>query len=229
MTTKTASMPTRLSLGRRLIRGPAHVFLRLLGWRLGDPPPPLRRYVLIGAPHTSNWDGFLLFVVTLAAGVKLTVLMKDSLFRWPLGPIVRALGGKPIDRSRSMDMAQQFLDLFASHEDMVIAIAPEGTRKRVSFWKSGFYEIAEQAGVPLVLGYLDYAKREGGFGPVVEPGDDIDADMEIIRTFYATKSPKYPEQAGPIRLRPYVARNRASAKQGLRPAEPEPAEPGDTR
>ncbi len=229
MTTQTASVPGQLSLGRRLIRRPAHLFLRLLGWRLGNPPPTLRRYVLVGAPHTSNWDGFLLFVVTLATGVKLTVLMKDSLFRWPLGPIVRALGGIPIDRSRSMDMAQQLLDLFANHEDMVIAIAPEGTRKRVAFWKAGFYEIAEQAGVPLVLGYLDYARREGGFGPVIDPSDDIDADMETIRTFYAGKQPKYPDNAGPIRLRPYVSRNRARAKLGMQPAEPKGDEAGDTR
>lgn len=211
MTAIEPQMPT-LSWQRRLLRRPARLLVRLLGWRIGPTPPPsIPKYVLIGAPHTSNWDSFFALTTTIALGVKINFLMKHTLLKTPAGPILRLLGGIPLDRTASMDMAQQILDAFARASSLIIAIAPEGTRSKVQFWKAGFYEIAEGAHVPIVLISVDYRRREVGYGPVVPVTGDIDADMSIIREFYSQMTAKYPENASPVRLRPYVARNRARA------------------
>ena len=204
MTATEPRMPT-LSWQRRLLRRPARWLIRLLGWRIGPtPPPPIPSYVMVGAPHTSNWDSFFALTLTVALGIKINFLMKHTLLNGPAGPILRALGGIPVDRTSSMDMTQQILDAFARDPDLILAIAPEGTRSHVSFWKAGFYEIAEQAGVPLLLVYVDYGPREVGFGPVVPVTGDIDADMAVIREFFSDKTAKYPENASPVQLRPYV-------------------------
>jgi 1-acyl-sn-glycerol-3-phosphate acyltransferase len=181
----------------------------MLGWRIKDlPPEGVPQYVLIGGSHTSNWDAIILVLTGLSLGIKIGFLMKSSWFRWGLGSVFRSLGGIPIDRSKSMDMMLQVLDLFAEYEQLILAIAPEGTRRRVGFWKAGFYEIAEQAKIPIVLGYIDYTSRSCGFGPALYPSGDIEADMQVMADFYANITPKFPQQAGPIRLRPYVIRNR---------------------
>jgi 1-acyl-sn-glycerol-3-phosphate acyltransferase len=199
----------RLPYATRFLKWPARLTMRMLGWRIKDPPPKdLPQYVLIGGPHTSNWDAVIMLLVGFSSGIKIGFLMKDSWFRGPLGPIWKALGGVPIDRRTSTDMMAQILDLFAAHPQLIITITPEGTRRYVAYWKAGFYEIAEQAGVPIVLGYLDYRHKLCGFGPALHPSGDIAADMATIRDFYAPVTPRHPEQAGPIRLRPYVIRNR---------------------
>lgn len=202
-----------LSWPRRLLRRPARWLLRLMGWRIGPGAPPIPKFVMVGAPHTSNWDSFFGLATTVALGVKINFLMKHTLMGTPGGWILHMLGGIPIDRTSSMDMTQQILDAFARESHLIIAIAPEGTRSRVEFWKAGFYEIAERAGVPIVLTYVDYGRKEAGFGPIVPMTDDIDADMAFIREFYSHITAKYPEKAGPIRLRPYVKRNRERARR----------------
>lgn len=186
---------------RRFLRGPARAILRLTGWRIAGAPPPIPRYVVIAAPHTSNWDGILMLLATTALQYPLNFLMKDSLFRGPLGPVARRLGGIAVDRRRSANTVEQIVAAFRQREAMALAIAPEGTRRPAECWRSGFYHIALQAGVPIVLGYIDYARREIGFGPVLWPTGDVRADMDRVRAFYADKIARHPERVGPIRLR----------------------------
>lgn len=176
-------------------------FLKLSGWKLVDPPPDLPKYVLIAAPHTTNWDLVYMQAVGYANRMGVSWMGKHTLFKPPFGPIMRALGGVPVVRHERRNMVDQIADEFAKRDHFIIAIPPEATRKRAEYWRSGFYYIAKAAGVPVVLGYLDYAKKEAGFGPPLYPSGDIKKDMDIIRAFYTGKVGKYPEQFGPIRLK----------------------------
>lgn len=182
----------------------ARALFGLAGWRIVPPPPDLRRCVLIGAPHTSNWDGIHLLLFAAATGLRIHFLIKASWLRGPLGPLVRALGGIAIDRSQRHNTVEQLALLFASRADLILAVAPEGTRRHVPHWKSGFYHIALAAGVPIVLGYVDYRRRETGCGPLLMPCGDVQADMDKIRAFYADVTPRFPAQVGPIRLQAEV-------------------------
>ena len=172
----------------------------LTGWRVEGEQPDSPKFVLLAAPHTSNWD--LLYLLTLAwsVGIPVAWMGKHSIFWGPLGPIMKALGGVPVRRDRRNDLVQQMSDRFRDAERLVLTVQPEATRARAEYWKSGFYQIARAAGVPIHLGYLDYARKAGGFEASIVPSGDIDADMEVIRAFYADKSARYPELVGPIRL-----------------------------
>ncbi|GAB4572265.1 MAG: lysophospholipid acyltransferase family protein [Anaerolineae bacterium] len=183
------------------MQAPTRLILRLLGWRIIGTPPDIPKYVLVGAPHTSNTDGFLMILVTTALRMRLNFLMKDSWFRGPLGAISRRLGGIPIDRSTSHNTVEQIVEAFKTHDTLALAITPEGTRRRTDHWRSGFYHIARQAGVPIVLAFADYTRKEVGFGPVITPTGDIKTDMDRIRAFYADKTGRFPENFGPVRLR----------------------------
>jgi 1-acyl-sn-glycerol-3-phosphate acyltransferase len=126
---------------------------------------------------------------------------KDSLFRGPFGFFFRAVGGLPIDRSASHNVVDQVVHEFNTRERMKLVIAPEGTRKQTDHWKSGFYHIARGAQVPVVLGFIDYKHKLCGVGPTLQLSGDVEADMRIIRAFYAPITGKHPEQTGEIRLR----------------------------
>ena len=178
----------------------ARALLGLVNWRVVPPPADLRRFVLIGAPHTSNWDGVHLVLFAAAAGLRVNFLIKESWLRGPFGPLVRAVGGIAIDRSQRNNTVEQIAGLFEARADLILAVAPEGTRRLVPYWKSGFYHIALAAGVPLVLGYVDYQRRETGCGPVVPLTGDVQADMDQLRAFYASIIPRFPEKAGVVRL-----------------------------
>jgi 1-acyl-sn-glycerol-3-phosphate acyltransferase len=162
--------------------------------------PQATRFVLIAAPHTSNWD--LAFLLALAAGFDLRVcwMGKHALFRPPFGWLMRLAGGIPVVRHRRGDMVAQAARSFANAEKLVLVVPAEGTRERVSHWKSGFYHIARTANVPIVLGYLDYRRRRGGFGPSIQATGNIRADMDRIRAFYADKVGRYPDKFGEVRL-----------------------------
>jgi 1-acyl-sn-glycerol-3-phosphate acyltransferase len=174
--------------------------LRLIGWRMeGQLPGP--KCVLIGAPHTSNWDfpiGLLLF---WSLDIDAHWVAKHTIFRWPIRGLLRALGGIPLDRTNTENFVDQMVERFALSERLVFALAPEGTRKHTDYWRSGFYWIAHGAGVPIALAYADYARKVGGIGPSFVPTGDIESDMEKIRAFYADKVGKHPEKLGSIRLR----------------------------
>ncbi len=180
----------------------AQALLRLLGWQVSMQSPPPPRFVLVAAPHTSNWD-FLLFLLAMSAlDLRIHWVGKHTLFRGPFGRLMEALGGVPVDRRAKGDFVAQMVAAFKQREDMALAIAPEGTRSAAPYWRSGFYYIALGAGVPLGLGFLDYGRKEGGIGPFIIPGGDPEVDMAMIREFYGEMKGKHPENQGDIRLRP---------------------------
>jgi 1-acyl-sn-glycerol-3-phosphate acyltransferase len=174
--------------------------LRMRGWGLEGEPPALQKFVLIAFPHTSNWDFFYLMLLAAAYDVKISWVGKHSLFRWPFGGVLRMLGGIPVRRDRRSNFVTQMVAAFATAERFVLVVPAEGTRRRAQHWKSGFYHIARSASVPVVLGYLDYRRRRGGFGPALVPSGDVRADMDVVRAFYADKAGKYPSNSTPIRL-----------------------------
>ena len=164
------------------------------GWKTEGAKPDLSRYVIIAAPHTSNWDFVYTLCLTFIYRIDAVIMMKDAWFRWPLGPLFRWMGALPIDRSRANQVVAQSIAKFQKRDRLILVVPPSGTRKRVLYWKTGFYRIANGAGVPIVLGFLDYRRKVGGFGPTVTPTGDIDADMAAIRNFYRDISGKYPLQ-----------------------------------
>lgn len=181
------------------------IVLRIYGWAPEGELPTERRFVLVAAPHTTNWD--LLFFLALAwvYGVHPNWMGKHTLFKPPWGTIMRLLGGVPVRRDRRNDLVKQMADIFveaaAAGRNLILTIPPEGTRGGGTHWKSGFYRIAEAAGVPIVLGFLDYARRRGGFGPSFVPSGDVRADMDRVRAFYAEIKGKFPEHFTPPLLR----------------------------
>ena len=171
----------------------ARVWLRLLGWRIVGTPPDVPRYVLIGAPHTSNWDFFYMLLVCFSLRLQVYWMGKNSLFPWPLGGLMRWLGGIPVDRSKPGGLVEETVAAFAREERLIVVIPPEGTRSRVRQWKTGFYRIAAGAGVPIALGYLDFRKKEAGLATLFTPSGDLDADMVKIRSFYSGVVGRNPE------------------------------------
>jgi 1-acyl-sn-glycerol-3-phosphate acyltransferase len=161
---------------------------------------PPGRCVLIAAPHTSNWDLAYLLAISWVVGVRVSWMGKHTLFRGPMGPVMRALGGVPVRRDRRNDLVAQMTAAFAQHPSLVLTVPAEGTRSYAPRWKSGFYRIAQAAEVPIVLGFLDYARRRGGFGPTISPSGDVKRDMDRIRAFYADKVARHPDCFGPIEL-----------------------------
>lgn len=187
-----APRPTRL-LGR--------LYLRACGWRVAGALPPCRHAVVVAAPHTSNWDLPYMLAVAWALGVRPSWLGKRELFRAPFGWILRRLGGVPVDRGARQGLVGEAVARFAEVDHLLLVIPPSGTRARAPHWKSGFYHVARGAHVPIVCAYLDYRERVGGIGLVLTPTGDMRADMDRIRTFYASKQGKYPAQMTPVRLR----------------------------
>ncbi|GAB4215953.1 MAG: lysophospholipid acyltransferase family protein [Rhodoferax sp.] len=161
-------------------------------------PAQATKCVLIAAPHTSNWD--LPYTLMVAFALRLNVLWmgKASLFRFGLGPLMRALGGVAVDRSQAHDAVRASAQRIAQANGPVQwIVAPEGTRRKVHTWKTGFHHIARQAGVPILTAHLDYGQRRGGLGPVFEPGDDVQADIARIKAFYAPMKGRNPQQYAP--------------------------------
>jgi 1-acyl-sn-glycerol-3-phosphate acyltransferase len=172
---------------RRVLRGLSVAFLRASGWRVeGQLPPQARKCVFIAAPHTSNWDLPYTLMLGFALDLNLYWMGKASLFKPPFGGVMRWLAGLPVDRSKSNNaVAAAAQALREADGPMQLVIAPEGTRSRVREWKTGFYYIAQEAGVPIVLAYVDYGRKVGGLGPLFTPTGDLQADLAQIRQFYA--------------------------------------------
>ena len=162
------------------------IFLKMLGWRVEGEIPNIKKFVILAAPHTSNWDFPISLAIAFALKIKIYWMGKDAMFRWPFGAACRWLGGIPIDRSRSHNTVEQCVRAFEDRDKLIMVIPPEGTRKTVSYWKTGFYHIARGANVPIVLGFLDYRRKKGGIGPTFYPSGRIENDMEEIKAFYAT-------------------------------------------
>lgn len=179
----------------------ARGFLRITGWEPEGEAPSEPRFVLIAAPHTSNWDLAYLLALAQVFGVRVSWMGKHTLFRGPWGAVLRRLGGIPVKRHERGRMVERMARIFEEHERLALVVPAEGTRGYTPYWKSGFYHIARQAGVPIVLGYLDYPRRRGGFGPALQPSGDLRRDMDVIRAFYAGKVGRHPANKGEIRLR----------------------------
>ena len=175
--------------------------LRMLGWTLDKNLPSQKKYVLVGAPHTSNWDLPLGLLYMFAQGIRFQWIGKHTIFRGPARAILKSIGGIPVDRRVRSGVIAQMGKRFDAHENMILLIAPEGTRSRTSYWKTGFYYIALQAKVPIILGYLDYKEKKMGIGCPFFPSGDIEKDIEIVRTFYRSKTGRHPELQGEIRVR----------------------------
>ncbi len=179
----------------------AGTFLRITGWKSEGEAPTARKFVLVAAPHTTNWDLPYMLALAWSLEMRLSWMGKHGLFRWPFGGLMRWLGGIPIRRHLQEDVVTQMAAAFGSSNALVLAVPAEATRALVKYWRSGFYHIAMAARVPIVLGFLDYSRKSGGFGPAIEPSGDIKRDMDKIRAFYADKVDKYPEKFGEVRLR----------------------------
>ncbi len=168
--------------------------LKLRGWKLQGNPPTTPKYVLIGAPHTSNWDFPLALAMAFVYRFDMHWMGKDSLFKGWRGPIMRWLGGIPINRSSSNNVVSQTIEEFNASNRLVVAIPPEGTRAKVDKWKTGFYYIALGANVPIALTFLDYKRKVGGFLSTFYPTGDTEKDIAKMRALYAGISGKYPSQ-----------------------------------
>ncbi len=166
--------------------------LKLTGWRMQGDWPAIDKMVLVAAPHTSNWDGLQMLVAAGYYRIRLRWMGKKSLTTGPLGWIIKALGCVPIDRSQSNDVVKTMADAIGAANSMVLAIPPEGTRARVSEWKSGFYHIAVAANVPIVLSVLDYKRKTMSIAGVLYPSGDYEADLPVIRSYYADAVGKHP-------------------------------------
>jgi 1-acyl-sn-glycerol-3-phosphate acyltransferase len=182
------------SMVSRAVRSLLTWFFRRQGWTATGVVPEPRRFVIIAAPHTSNWDFIYYIGLTQSLGIKPDFMAKTSLFRWPMRNFMLDMGGVPVDRRKGGNYVQAMIDEFARRKEFMLTIAPEGTRGSVRQWKTGFYHIALGAGVPLVVGMMDYGRKTGGLGPAIWPTGDYEADMKKVAECYATVIPRHPHK-----------------------------------
>jgi len=169
--------------------------LEKLGWQIEGNLPALPKLVVAVAPHTSNWDFVIAMAASLALGVKISFLGKHSIFIWPWRNWLLRWGGIPVRRSERHGVVDQIAKQFAAQQQLILGVSPEGTRKKVSQWRSGFWNIARTAGVPIQLLGLDYAQKKLVFGPLLQPGDSFDQDCQQMRLFFQQMTAKKPEFA----------------------------------
>lgn len=169
-------------------------FWKRKGWKLVNDIELPKKCVICIAPHTSNWDFFWGNILRHKLHLRASFLMKKEWFSFPLGKLMRKLGGIPVDRSQQLSLTDAMADIFRDNELFRLVITPEGTRKLNQEWKKGFYFIALKAQVPIVLAFIDYQKREMGFGKMFIPTGDVDADLVTIKAFYKDKVGKFPDR-----------------------------------
>jgi 1-acyl-sn-glycerol-3-phosphate acyltransferase len=175
------SVPRR---GGRIRAAIGRLVLRLLGWRIEGNLPDLPRMLVIAAPHSSNWDFVIGVALVFAMRLDIRFLGKAELFGGPLAPLMRWLGGTPVNREHPEGVVADAIKGFTGSPKFLLAMAPEGTRKPVEHWKTGFYRIALGAGVPIVPGFFDNARKRVGFGPPLTPTGNLAGDVERLRSFY---------------------------------------------
>ena len=173
----------------------------ITGWKVaGAVPKDIDKAVMVAAPHTSMWDFVYVTCAFSLMRLPMKLAIKKEMFFFPLGWLLKTLGGMPIDRKskktgeKKLSTVQAMINLFDTDEKVFMVVAPEGTRKQVKRWKTGFYRVAEGAGVPIVLGYLDYKNKEAGIGPIIHVSNDMEADIEKIMAFYRPIVAKHPEK-----------------------------------
>lgn len=168
--------------------------LKLTGWKLVGQLPVEKKFVMIVAPHTSNWDLFVGLMGKFAIGGRFNFLAKRQVFFFPLGLFLKSLGGIPVDRSKSHALVDQVVDIFKTRDEFVLAITPEGTRSPVKRWKTGFYHIAQKANIPIAMVAFDYKNKEIILRKAFWPTGDIDKDFKEIQGFYRGIHGKYPKE-----------------------------------
>ncbi|TQK71927.1 MULTISPECIES: 1-acyl-sn-glycerol-3-phosphate acyltransferase [unclassified Nocardioides] len=192
-------MAHRMRVRRSIARGA----LKVTRWRLvGDVP---EAGILVGAPHTSQWDWVAMLMIAWANGARPRVLVAAHYFDGPVGWVLRRTGGIPLDRSSPGATVRALLKAAEEDDAFQLVIAPEGTRSKGEFWKPGFYRISEQTGLPVTLGFVDGPTRTLGMGPSFHPSGDVAADMDLVRAFYADKQGIKPELRTEPRLREETA------------------------
>ncbi|WP_298741471.1 1-acyl-sn-glycerol-3-phosphate acyltransferase [uncultured Microbacterium sp.] len=179
----------------------ARAYWALSRWRLRTQPAPTRPTILIGAPHTSNWDFVLMLAISWRLGIPIRWLGKESLFAGWRGPIMRGLGGIAVDRSDAGRVVADVVAQVHAGEVFGLVVTPDGTRGGNTHWKSGFYRIARETGMPVTLGYVDRTTMTTGLGPTIDLTGDVAGDMDRIRAFYADKAGLRPHLRTEPRLR----------------------------
>lgn len=177
------------------------IWLKLTGWTVEGGPPRVTHAVVVGAPHTSNWDLIYMLAITGVLRIRVNWLGKHTLFIPPFSYLLKRLGGIPVDRGAPRGAVRQAAQRLKQPAPMLLAAAPSGTRSKRDHWKGGFYWIALQAEVPVVCGYLDYKKRCGGFSEAIPLSGDVGEDMDLIRAFFHDKEGKHPDKKSRIYLR----------------------------
>lgn len=174
--------------------------LRIAGWRIEGALPDLPKFVVAAAPHTTNWDFLVMLGVVFATRLPVHWLGKHTIFRRPFGALFTRLGGIPIDRSQRANVVKHLAQVFEARQRFVLTISPEGSRQQVGRWKSGFYHIAKNAAVPLLLVSVHYPRRTVTIGSPFHPSDDPTADAQHITAFFATARGKFLQEPGVIEL-----------------------------
>ena len=177
------------------------MILMLFSWKVNTNTPTVNKYILVAAPHTTNWDFPLMILTSQILNIKIFWMGKKSLFSWPINNVMLKLGGIPIDRSKQNSIVEQLANRIQNSDKFVLVIPPEGTRSRTEHWKSGFIHIAKSAKIPIVLCYLDYKTKETGFSAPIDFDQDPEKIMEIAKQFYKGVTPLYPKNFGPISLK----------------------------
>lgn len=168
--------------------------LKIWGWKVENEFSEFDKCVIVGAPHTSNYDFVLSMIYFLSFGIKISFFMKKEWFKFPVAKLFKFLGGIPVDRQKKSNLIDEITDLYKNSKKLFLMLSPESTRKKVSHWKRGFYYIAKASNVPIVLAYIDYKYKTMGIGPVFYASDDVEADMRKTKQFYKTINPKFPEK-----------------------------------
>ena len=187
----TSTTPRKRSVLSRLVRRIIMMLYRWKGWKLDGHLPDIPKYVIAGAPHTSNWDFVFFIGATAEEGIEPNFMGKHTLFKWPMTRFMLDMGGIPVDRTRRTNVTQQVAEEFARRERLALVIAAEGTRSSKGEWKSGFYHIAMAAGVPIVPAWVCNARRILGFGPPLMPTGNYGADLARLAAFMRSKLPDY--------------------------------------
>ncbi len=173
------------------------IYFKLLGWKVvGNvtmSKDTVKKAVLIAAPHTSNYDFFIALLLRQVIGIKSNFVGKKELFVWPFGYYFRSIGGAPLDRTSGQNKVQAIADLFEKRDEFRLAISPEGTRKKVENWKTGFYYIAKAANVPIIMFTLDFGRKQNKISEPFYPTDDFESDLRFIKTFFEDVQGKVPQ------------------------------------
>lgn len=201
--------------GKRIKKLVGDLWLKTFGWKVEGGVPDTRKAIVIAAPHTSNWDFPFTMAIAWSLGLDIAWLGKHTLFKPPFGTIMRSWGGIPVDRRGAHNLVTQVANKIKESDDLLVIVSPEGTRGSTGRWKTGFYHMAVEAEVPVILGFLDFKRKVGGLGTLFHPTGDLLADAEPIRVFYSKVTGKRPEMYTEVR---FAEEDEANKKKIARPS-----------